>query len=170
MRERGWTIRDDMSVQHGGGWAELQVVCAFERIDGRECARSPTMHLLRYFAALRLPKLVLWCYLLWWFHAVAHHFDPSPAVWATSVGLSGIIGLALVLSVGESKLGGWPLFRLFLMPFCVSSFAALVKGQGFWLVFPPTWQENLSAFGVLVVFLGAVRLLKRLFSSTCAGR
>ena len=31
----------------------------------------------------------------------------------------------------------WQIFRLFLMPFCVSSFAALVKDAGFLLVFPP---------------------------------
>ena len=40
-------------------------------------------------------------------------------------------------SAGVGRLGFWPTVRLFMMPFCVSSFAALVKGKGFYLVFSP---------------------------------
>ena len=64
------------------------------------------------------------------------YFDPNPRLWLTSLGLSLIIGFALYISTtaaGNKKvhLEFWQTFRLFLMPFCVSSFAALVKGRRF---------------------------------------
>lgn len=122
--------------------------------------------MLRYFSRLNRARKVLWSYLLWWIHTVAHHFEPRPRLWLTSLGLSGIIGLALLLStrtatVGTTRLDRWQIFRLFLMPFCVSSFAALVKDQGFLLVFPPTWQENLSALALIAAFWGITGLLER---------
>lgn len=122
--------------------------------------------MLRYLTRLNATRKVLWCYLLWWAHTVANHFDPSPRLWLTAVGLSAIIGLALVLSVrassnGGTRLDGWQTFRLFLMPFCVSSFAALVKGHGFVLIFPPTLRENLSGLGVIAIFWAACVLLRR---------
>lgn len=123
--------------------------------------------MLRYFARLNTPRKVLWCYLLWWLHTMVRHFDPSLRLWLTAVGLSAVIGLALVLSVrtsgnGGTKLDRWQTFRLFLMPFCVSSFAALVKGLGFVLIFPPTLWENLSALGVIAAFLLITGVLRRL--------
>ena len=100
------------------------------------------MRSLHYFAKLNPSRIVLWCYLIWWLHAVAHHFDARPRLWLTSLGISAIIGVALVISTtsatkGPSPLDGWQRFRLFLMPFCVSSFSALVKGHGFILIFSP---------------------------------
>ena len=123
------------------------------------------MQLLHYFVRLNTSRLVLWCYFLWWQLAVVHHFDARLRLWFTSLGLSAIIGTALVLSTrtqGEkaARLDGWVVFRLFLMPFCVSSFAALVKDAGFVLVFPPTVQENASALGVIAAFLIVQRVLK----------
>jgi hypothetical protein len=58
-------------------------------------------------------------------------------------------------------LDGWQIFRLFLMPFCVSSFAALVKGAGYLLIFPPTIRENVVGFGAIAVFLAVVTPLRR---------
>jgi hypothetical protein len=52
--------------------------------------------------------------------------------------------------------------RLFLMPFCVSSFSALVKGRQFLLVFPPSPAENLAAFAGCGLFVAGVLLVKRL--------
>ncbi len=70
------------------------------------------------------------------------YFDSSLRLWLTSLGLSLIIGFALYISTTNSaknkvQLGFWQIFRLFLMPFCVSSFAALVKGKNFVLIFLP---------------------------------
>ena len=55
----------------------------------------------------------------------------------------------------------WQKFRLFLMPFCVSSFAALVKDAGYILIFPPAWKENAAGLGAIAAFLLMVLLLKK---------
>jgi len=120
----------------------------------------------RYLAQLTPGRIVLWCYAIWYVVNVWNHFDTNPRLWLTSLGLSGIIGLALLLSTRSSNgnsapLDPWVVFRLFLMPFCVSSFAALVKGAGYILVFPPTWRENLAGLACIATFLGIVGLLKR---------
>jgi hypothetical protein len=97
---------------------------------------------------------------------VWNHFDARPRLWLTSIGLSGIIGLALLLSTtssskGKMSLDRWQVFRLFLMPFCVSSFAALVKDAGYVLIFPPTAGENLAGLAAIAAFLSVVALVKR---------
>ena len=97
---------------------------------------------------------------------LVRYFDPSPKLWLTSLGLSFIIGVALVISTtssvkGARALESWQTFRLFLMPFCVSSFAALVKGQGFVLIFSPRLTENLLALGVCAMLCGVVAAVKQ---------
>jgi hypothetical protein len=118
--------------------------------------------MLRYFASLSIGKTVLWCYLLWYFVTVLAYFDPSPAIWLNSLGISAVIGLALILSVGgiSSKHDKWQTFRLFLMPFCVSSFSSLIKGKGYVLVFPPDHSVLLFSIGACVAFVTLVRSLK----------
>ncbi len=119
--------------------------------------------LFRYFANLSVGRVVLWCYAVWYCVNVALHFDPRLRLWITSLGLSGIIGIALLLSTRTSlgKTDGWVTFRLFLMPFCVSSFAALVKDAGYILIFPPTLHENAIGLGAIAIFLALVTLLRR---------
>jgi hypothetical protein len=51
--------------------------------------------------------------------------------------------------------------RLFLMPFCVSSFSQLIKGQGFVLVFPPDLHEIAISLAACAVFVFAVLMVKR---------
>ncbi len=97
---------------------------------------------------------------------VTQHFDPRPRLWLTSLGLSAIIGTALWISTrsgarGTTQLDGWQIFRLFLMPFCVSSFAALVKDAGFILVFPPSARENATGLVLIAAFVIVVRALKK---------
>jgi hypothetical protein len=120
--------------------------------------------LLRYLRQLDTARIILWCYAIWYAVVFVHYFDPNPMLWLTSFGLSGIIGCALLLStraaIGESRLNGWGIFRLFLMPFCVSSFAALVKGRGFILIFAPSLRENLMALVFCGAFCGVVALLR----------
>ena len=120
--------------------------------------------LLRYLRQLDTARIVLWCYAIWYLVVFFHYFDPSPTLWLTSVGLSGIIGCALLLStraaIGDARLRRWGIFRLFLMPFCVSSFSALVKGRGFILIFAPSLKENLLALGLCAAFVGLVTLLR----------
>ena len=113
----------------------------------------------RYLSNLPNGKVVLWCYLIWWASTVFHHFDPSPNIWLNSVGISAVIGVALILSVGglrSATRDGWQTFRLFAMPFCVSSFSSLIKGKGFVLVFPPSATELVTAVGLCAAFVAVV--------------
>jgi hypothetical protein len=119
---------------------------------------------LRYIANLTAGKIVLWCFLLWYLATVIHHFDPAPAIWLNALGISGIIGVALYLSVrepGKSPPDRWTVARLFLMPFCVSSFSQLIKGRGFVLVFPPDLHEIGVSLAACAAFVAAVLIVKR---------
>ena len=118
-----------------------------------------------YFARLSTGRTILWCYAIWYAVNVVHHFDPSVRLWLTSLGLGAIIGTALWISTrssstGTTQLDGWQVFRLYLMPFCVSSFAALVKDAGYVLVFPPSLHENALGLLLIAVFVVGVRLLR----------
>jgi hypothetical protein len=117
---------------------------------------------IAYFANLTNARIVLWCYFLWYLNTVAHHFDPSPSIWLNAVGVSAVIGVALVLSVGGgvgvSNLA--QTFRLFAMPFCVSSFSSLIKGKGFMLVIPPSASELGIAIALCVGFVVSVLALR----------
>jgi hypothetical protein len=123
--------------------------------------------ILRYLSNLSKGRLILWCYLIWYCVVLVRYFDPSPRLWLTSLGLSLIIGVALYLSTTaadsiEVQLDFWKTFRLFLMPFCVSSFAALVKGKGFILVFSPHPSEILLAAACCSALCLLVAILKGL--------
>jgi hypothetical protein len=122
--------------------------------------------LSRYLANLSTGRLILWCYFIWYAVVLWRYFDPSPQLWLTSLGLSLIIGFALFISTARAganrvKLEPWQVIRLFVMPFCVSSFAALVKGRGFVLVFSPDPPEILAALGLCGLFCLTVAWLKR---------
>ncbi len=125
-----------------------------------------TVMLLRYLAKLNTGRLILWCYFIWYLVVLVRYFDPNLRLWLTSLGLAGIIGIALYISTvaagtNRLKLEFWQLFRLFLMPFCVSSFAALVKGKGFILIFSPDVREIGAAVALCLGLCAAVALLKR---------
>jgi hypothetical protein len=121
--------------------------------------------LWRYLRALNRGRLILWCYLVWYSVVLVRYFDPSPRLWLTSLGLSAIVGVALYLSATagatKARLDGWTIFRLFLMPFCVSSFSALVKGKGFTLIFSPNPNEIAAAIGLCALFCAVVWVAKR---------
>ena len=121
--------------------------------------------LLSYLAGLTNGRIILWCYAILYAVNVARHFDGRPRLWLTSVGLGVIIGTALLISTrsasrGATELDGWQVFRLYLMPFCVSSFAALVKDAGYVLIFPPSLRENLIGFALVGGFVLVVLGLK----------
>ncbi|HEX5051663.1 MAG TPA: hypothetical protein VFZ65_07830 [Planctomycetota bacterium] len=123
------------------------------------------MALRTYLATLTPGRTALWCYAIWYGVNVAHRFEASPRLWLTSLGLGAIVGTALLLgtrasTVGTTQLDRWQVFRLFLMPFCVSSFSALVKDADYVLVFPPSLHENVLGFALMAVFVGTVRLLR----------
>ncbi len=122
------------------------------------------MSAVSYLAKLPHGKIVLWCFLLWYLATVIHHFDPAPAIWLNALGISAIIGIALYLSVlepGKPPPDRWTVMRLFLMPFCVSSFSQLIKGKGFVLVFPPDLHEIGISLAACAMFVGIVLIAKR---------
>ena len=128
------------------------------------------MPLIHYLKNLSTGRIILWCYLIWWAESIISHFDATPRIWLTSLGLSAIIGAALIISTQSStgarvKMDPWVVFRLFLMPFCVSSFAALVKDAGYLLVFPPSLKENAIGIGLIALFLMIVKGVKTYFGS-----
>lgn len=106
--------------------------------------------------------MILWCYLIWYLVVLARYFDPNPRLWFTSLGLSLIIGIALYISstTRGNRMDRWQIIRLFLMPFFVSSFAALVKGRNFVLIFSPNPNEIILALTLCVAFCAIVWLLK----------
>jgi len=117
-----------------------------------------------YLAKLTAGKIALWCFLIWYLATVIHHFDPTPAIWLNALGISAIIGIALYLSVrepGKSPPDRWTTMRLFLMPFCVSSFSQLIKGKGFVLVFPPDLHEIAISLGACAAFVLLVWIVRR---------
>ncbi len=120
---------------------------------------------ISYLAKLPPGKIVLWCFLLWYLATVIHHFDATPSIWLNALGISAIIGVALYLSVrepGRAPPDCWTTMRLFLMPFCVSSFSQLIKGKGFVLVFPPDLHENLVSLAACAAFVLLVWIVRRL--------
>lgn len=117
-----------------------------------------------YFSALSVGKTILWCYLIWYLAVVSSYFDPAPRIWINSVGISLIIGIALILSVNSSgswRRDKWQTFRLFLMPFAVSSFSALIKDKAFFLIFPPTLDEIALNAALCLGFLVFVLTIKK---------
>jgi hypothetical protein len=122
--------------------------------------------LIRYLRNLTTGRLILWCYFIWYLVVLVRYFDKSPQLWATSAGLCVIVGFALYLNATRSgpartHVGFWPTVRLFMMPFCVSSFAALVKGRGFFLIFSPDPWEIAVAVALCVALWLAAFLAKR---------
>ena len=117
-----------------------------------------------YLASLNGSRQALWGYLIWYILVLIRYFDPRPRLWLTSLGLSGIVGIALILSTAgtnsTTRLDRWQVFRLFLMPFCVSSFAALVKDRGFILIFSPEWKDLALGALLILAFLGLVRIAR----------
>jgi len=123
------------------------------------------MPLLRYIASLPTSRLVLWSYVIWWVVMVSYHFSLNPRMWATSLGIGIVVGFALMLSTGPVSLDRlrnrfWESIRLFVCPYMVSSFAALVAGNDFVLVFSPILQENATAAASILAFLMLAQILK----------
>ena len=122
--------------------------------------------MINYVRNLSAGKIILWSYLIWYFVMAGKFFDPTIRIWASSIGISAIIGVALILSTSSwpihfRELNLWQTVRLFAMPFCVSSYSALIKGRGFVLLFSPSILENLMALGVIAAFLVLVGSIKK---------
>jgi hypothetical protein len=118
--------------------------------------------LIQYLYEIKLDKAILWCYLIWYVTVVCFHFDPSVKIWINSIGISAVIGTGLMLSVSSSKgeRDHWQAFRLYLMPFCVSSFSALIKDQGFIVFISPNIKETIVSVSGCVLFISVMLVVK----------
>ncbi len=121
---------------------------------------------MKYFQQLCLGQQLLWGYFIWYLVIVFLYFDPSPRLWFSSLGIAIIVGTALVISttcwpVNFKTLDQWQTMRLFLIPFCVSSYASLIKGHHFILIFPPVIKTNAIALIAITIFFLLVYLLKK---------
>ncbi len=129
--------------------------------------------MIRHFARLPVGLVALWCFLLWYLTMVTFHFEPSLRLWANSLGMSVIVGSALWLSV-QHKVDAarefWRSFRLFIIPFCVSSFSALVRDSDFYAIFSPMPRENLVAASLCLGFLCWIALARFLDSQVAEVR
>src|ERR1044072_2545665 len=108
--------------------------------------------------------MALWCFLIWYLATVFRHFDPAPGIWLNALGISAIIGIALYLSVrepGKAPPDRWTTLRLFIMPFCVSSFSQLITGKGFVVVFTPDLREIGVSVAACAAFVIVVWLLRQ---------
>lgn len=125
---------------------------------------SALPRLVKYFRNLPPGKSVLWCYAIWYCAIVAMYFDPAPKIWLTALVVSAVIGIALNLSVARAEdhpVDRWQTMRLFLMPFCVSSYSALIKDRGFVVIFPANLYALEIAMGSCLFFLAAIWVLKK---------
>ena len=93
---------------------------------------------------------------------IIFYFEPTLKIWINAIGISVVIGTALVLSVSasDSKVDYWQTFSLYLMPFCVSSFSSLIKDQGFIVIISPKPQETILAILSCGIFLSIVAVIK----------
>ncbi len=122
--------------------------------------------MLAYLGGLSAVKIALWCYLIWYLNVLTLYFETTPRLWFTALGIALIVGTANNLNALTGRRAGehtdpWMAFRFFLAPFCVASFAAMVKDHGFVLIFPPSPAENLRGLGACALFLALVWLAHR---------
>ena len=118
--------------------------------------------LIQYLYEIKIDKAILWCYLIWYVTVVCFHFAPSVKIWINSIGISAVIGTGLMLSVSSTKGGRdrWQAFRLYLMPFCVSSFSALIKDQGFIVFISSNIKETIVSVSGCVLFISVFLAVK----------
>lgn len=132
--------------------------------------------MLSYLLRLTPSRVTLWSYLIWYLVVLWRHFEAVTSLWLNSLAMSVLIGTALYLSTVHSgrvvTLDRWQVFRLYLMPFCVSSYAALIKGRDFVLIFHPTLGDNLlplALIGALWAVVFAVQRLSGVATGMSAG-
>ncbi|MFQ3225270.1 MAG: hypothetical protein ACI8Z5_001526 [Lentimonas sp.] len=125
-----------------------------------------------YFAQLKMPKLILWCYLAWYLAIVSQYFDAAASLWISSLGITAIIGFALTLATQEqgTRPNRWVIFRLYLFPFCVSSYSALIKGKGFILLFPSELHALVWGIAACCMVVIAHLICRHLLCPALGGR
>ncbi len=121
----------------------------------------------KYVVNMKMPKIILWCYLIWYFSIMSIYFEPSLKLWASALGISLIIGFALILSTSQQGINQdkWVKIRLFLFPFCVSSYSATIKGHDFILLFPNNSTHLILASLNCLSFVALIWFAKRVYKA-----
>ena len=120
--------------------------------------------LMSYLAGLTNSMKVLWCSLIWYLYFAVKYFEPNLELWLRSIGIAILIGVILNLNAFHSmknireSSNKWQVFRFFIIPFCVSSFPALIKDKGFIIFFSPSFGENLTVITICILFLLLTRI------------
>jgi len=122
------------------------------------------MTLIGYFAGLTDGMIILWCFLIWYLYFVFKYFDPAYDIWLRSFGIAIFVGFALNINsfgtiAATLSADPYQVFRFFLIPFCVSSFPALLKGKGLF-IFSVSFKENITAIGLCMAFIGFVKVCR----------
>lgn len=124
--------------------------------------------MIKYFGHMNVKIKILWCYLLWYLYFVIKYFDLDPYLWGCSFGISLLVGFALNINSYDSPKDilkfedKWKILRFFIVPFCVSSFPAVIKGKGFLLFFSPKPSENFYAILICILFWTFTNLSKKM--------
>lgn len=124
--------------------------------------------MIKYLAAVKTKIKILWCYLLWYLFFVVKYFDTDLYLWGCSLGISILVGFALNINAHESLWeflkfkDKWKTIRFFIIPFCVSSFPAVIKGKGFILFFSPKISENIVALLFCCLFWTSTYFFKKI--------
>ena len=120
--------------------------------------------LASYLSSLSAGMKTLWCCLIWYVYFALKYFEPDVELWLRSIGIAVLIGVVLNLNAFHSfknirkTSNKWQVFRFFLIPFCVSSFPALIKDKGFIIFFSPSAWENLTALALCALFILSTRI------------
>eukprot|EP00466_Bigelowiella_natans_P013967 jgi/Bigna1/63313/fgenesh1_kg.50_\ len=104
----------------------------------------------------RIPLLPIWFLVIWYIYIVAMFGAGESSVWGNAVGIGIIVGCVLTGNMyhgpfakfwAENK---WPTFRVFCIPFCVSSYSATAadKSDEFSFIFP---KDAGITFGGLIL-------------------
>ena len=98
-------------------------------------------------------SLTLTFYFIWYVYIVVIHFDSTFEIWSNALVIALVVGVALNANAGHSDhRDNWAkTARFFVIPFCVSSYAALIKDAGFFFIFPTDVMEVITGLAICSV-------------------
>mmetsp|Transcript_27707 Transcript_27707/g.51666 ORF Transcript_27707/g.51666 Transcript_27707/m.51666 type:complete len:126 (+) Transcript_27707:998-1375(+) len=94
--------------------------------------------------ACRPPLIPMWFLLFWYIYIMGFYGANEGGVWGTAIGIMFIVGFMLTGNMYHAPFEKywrekkWATFRVFIIPFCVSSYSASVSLQSdkFAFIFP----------------------------------
>ena len=122
---------------------------------------------------LQVPQILLLSFFIWYLFIVIS-FSSNYLVWVNAIVMAFFVGNILCLNaymatkkekyfefLSENR---WIVVRLFLIPFCVSSYSGVAFSHGFIAAFPVNeYTTGLIGLGISLGFMGVLLLLMVLF-------